>query len=406
VTRDSSNGRGAADGRPKLLLIKGSAPFGGDCVLMLELGRAAQERGFDVDVLATDPHFQEMIRSEGLGLVDLDVIRREIRPLWDLRGLLRLRRFLARSPYAIVHTHTTKPGIVGTLAARRAGVPAVMHTVHLFPFHEETGRLVTGAYVAIERLAARWCDRIVTVSESQRDWALRTGIGRPGQVVAIPNGVPADRAKPRRSREDVRAALGLRDHELMILSTGRLAEQKGLEYLIRAAALLRNDLQDARILLAGDGPLRDKLAKLVSSLELDDRVVLLGRRSDVGDLLVASDLVVLPSLWEGLSISLLEAMAAGRPVITTSIASNREVTNDGEAAVLVPPKDVVSLAAAIRSLAADPTRQQELAKRGQEVQRERYGLQRMLDVYMAEYERLTKRESVRAAAATVQVESA
>ncbi|HLE98704.1 MAG TPA: glycosyltransferase family 4 protein, partial [Gaiellaceae bacterium] len=382
------------------------APFGGDCVLMLELGRAAQERGFDVDVLATDPHFQEMIRSEGLGLVDLDVIRREIRPLWDLRGLLRLRRFLARSPYAIVHTHTTKPGIVGTLAARRAGVPAVMHTVHLFPFHEETGRLVTGAYVAIERLAARWCDRIVTVSESQRDWALRTGIGRPGQVVAIPNGVPADRAKPRRSREDVRAALGLRDHELMILSTGRLAEQKGLEYLIRAAALLRNDLQDARILLAGDGPLRDKLAKLVSSLELDDRVVLLGRRSDVGDLLVASDLVVLPSLWEGLSISLLEAMAAGRPVITTSIASNREVTNDGEAAVLVPPKDVVSLAAAIRSLAADPTRQQELAKRGQEVQRERYGLQRMLDVYMAEYERLTKRESVHAAAGTVKVESA
>ncbi|HET9461124.1 MAG TPA: glycosyltransferase family 4 protein [Gaiellaceae bacterium] len=373
---------------------------------MLELGRAAQERGFDVDVLATDPHFQEMIRSEGLGLVDLDVIRREIRPLWDLRGLLRLRRFLARSPYAIVHTHTTKPGIVGTLAARRAGVPAVMHTVHLFPFHEETGRLVTGAYVAIERLAARWCDRIVTVSESQRDWALRTGIGRPGQVVAIPNGVPADRAKPRRSREDVRAALGLRDHELMILSTGRLAEQKGLEYLIRAAALLRNDLQDARILLAGDGPLRDKLAKLVSSLELDDRVVLLGRRSDVGDLLVASDLVVLPSLWEGLSISLLEAMAAGRPVITTSIASNREVTNDGEAAVLVPPKDVVSLAAAIRSLAADPTRQQELAKRGQEVQRERYGLQRMLDVYMAEYERLTKPESAHAAAATVQVESA
>ena len=391
--------------RPKLLLIKGSAPFGGDCVLMLELGRAAREQGFAVDILATDPHFQEMIRSEGLGLVDLDVIRREIRPFWDLRGLVRLKRFLARSRYAIVHTHTTKPGIVGTLAARRAGVPAVMHTVHLFPFHEETGRVLTAAYVAVERLGAHWCDRIVTVSEAQRDWAVRAGIGRPGQVVAIPNGVPTDRAKPRRSRADVRAELGLSD-ELLILSTGRLAEQKGLEYLIRAAALLRDDLPGARILLAGDGPRRDKLAKLVSSLELYGTVVLLGHRSDVGDLLAASDLVVFPSLWEGLSISLLEAMAAGRPVITTSIASNREATNDGEAAALVPPKDAVSLAEAIRSLARDGPRQQELGRKGQEVQRERYGLPRMLDAYMAEYDRLLKRESVRTSAGQVQVESA
>ena len=391
--------------RPKLLLIKGSAPFGGDCVLMLELGRAAQEQGFDVDVLATDPHFQEMIRGEGLGLVDLDVIRREIRPLWDLRGFVRLARFLARSPYAIVHTHTTKPGIIGTLAARRAGTPAVMHTVHLFPFHEETGRFVTAAYVAVERFAARWCDRIVTVSEFQRDWALRAGIGRPGQVVAIPNGVPTDRAKPRRSRADVRAELGLGD-EFTILSTGRLAEQKGLEYLIHAAPLLRQDLPHARILLAGVGPLGNKLARLVSSLGLDDTVTLLGRRSNVGDLLAASDLIVLPSLWEGLSISLLEAMAAGRPIVTTSIGSNREVTNNGEAAVLVPPKDVASLAEAIRSLATDAPRLQELGRRAQEVQRERYGLPRMLDAYMAEYDRLLKRASVRASAGRVQVEGA
>ncbi len=389
--------------RPKLLLIKGSAPFGGDCVLMLELGRAAQEQGYDVDILATDPHFQEMIRSQGMGLVDLDVIRRSIRPLWDLRGLARLTRFLARSPYTIVHTHTTKPGIVGTLAARRAGTPAVMHTVHLFPFHEETGRVVTAAYVAAERLAARWCDRIVTVSEHQRDWALRVGVGRPDQLVSIPNGVPIDRAKPRRSRADIRAELGLGD-AFVILSTGRLAEQKGYEYLIRAAALLRDDQPAPQIVLAGGGPLRAKLEALVSSLDLEERVTLIGHRSDVGDLLAASDLVVLPSLWEGLSISLLEAMAAGKPVVTTAIGSNREVTNDGEAAVLVPPKDAASLAAAIRSLAADEQHRQELGRIGQLVQRERYSLQRMLDAYMSEYDGLLRRQSVRASARPVHVE--
>ena len=384
--------------RPKLLLIKGSAPFGGDCVLMLELGRAAQEQGYDVDILAIDPHFQEMIRSQGVGLVDLDVIRREIRPLWDLRGLVRLRRFLARSPYTIVHTHTTKPGIVGALAARRAGIPAVMHTVHLFPFHEETGRSVTAAYVAVERLAARWCDRIVTVSEFQREWALRVGVGRAEQIVSIPNGVPTDRAESRRSREEVRAELGVEDG-FMVLSTGRLAEQKGLEYLIRAGALLRGDMPAARIVLAGDGPLRQSLTKLVVDLRLEGTVSVLGHRAGVGDLLAASDLVALPSLWEGLSISLLEAMAAGKPVVTTSIGSNREVTNDGEAAVLVPPKDPGSLAAAIRSLAADPPRMLELGRKGQQLQRERYSLSRMLDAYMGEYDRLLRQNSVRATGA-------
>jgi glycosyltransferase involved in cell wall biosynthesis len=386
-----------------MLHIKGSAPFGGDCVLMLELGRAARERGLEVDILATDPHFREMISEEGLGLVDLDVIRREIRPLWDFRGLQRLTAFFSRSPYALVHTHTTKPGIVGTLAARRAGIRAVMHTVHLFPFHEETGRLTTAAYVRAERLAARWCDRIVTVSEYQREWALREGIGKPGQLVAIPNGVPTDRAKSTRLPAEVRTELGV-GKGFMILSTGRLAEQKGLEYLIRAAALLREDLPTPRIVLAGDGPLRDRLAKLVSDLRLEDTVALIGHRSDVGDLLAAADLVVLPSLWEGLSISLLEAMAAGKPVVTTTIGSNREVTNNGETAVLVPPKDPGSLASAIRSLAVDPGRLAELGRRGQRRQVERYTLRRMLDAYLDEYDRLLRQASTRPPAQPAQLE--
>jgi len=389
--------------RPKLLHIKGSSPFGGDCVLMLELGRAARERGFDVDVLAIDPHFQDLIRKEGLGLVDLDVIRREIRPFWDLRGLMRLTAFLSRSEYSIVHTHTSKPGIVGTLAARLAGIPAVIHTVHLLPFHEETGRIATAAYVGVERLAARWCDRIVTVSDFQRDWALRAGIGRPEKIVSIPNGVPTQRAQPRRSRAEVRAELGVGD-AFMMLSTGRLAEQKGLEHLIRAAGLLRQDLPTAKIFLAGDGPLELELSRLVSDLGLEDMVALLGLRSDVGDLLAASDLVVLPSLWEGLSISLLEAMAAGKPVVTTTVGGNREVTNDGETAVLVPPKDPASLAAAIRALVADRSRLDELGRRGQEAQRGRYSLQRMLDAYFDEYDRLLRRQSSRASRRQIQVE--
>ncbi len=367
-------------------------------MLVLEMARNARDRGFEVDILATDPHFQDLIRAAGIGLVDLDVIRREIRPLWDLRGLRRLTRFLRASSYEIVHTHTSKPGVVGRLAATRAGVPVVVHTVHGFGFHEETGVLETAVYTMLERIAARWCDRIVTVSDFHRQWALRAGIGTPEQIVAIPNGVPAERAQPLRARADVRQELGIGDR-LMILSTGRLAEQKGLEYLIRAAALLRERRSDVSIVLAGDGPLMDALERLIHELGVGDLVRILGFRADVCDLLDAADLVVLPSLWEGLSISLLEAMAAGKPVITTTIGSNREVTNDGEAAVLVPPKSPRGLADAIVALADDPARRHELAHVAREVQARRYTIGRMLDSYVEQYDLLIRRK--RAAVAVV-----
>lgn len=387
---------------PKLLHIKG-AGFGGDSVLIAELGRAARERGFEVDVLATDPRFHDLVRDAGLGVVDLDVIRRPIQPLWDLRGLVRLTRFLSRSEYSIVHTHTSKAGFVGRLAATRVGIPVIIHTPHLFPFHEESGRATTSAYLAVERLAARWCHTIVAVSEFHRAWALGVGIGRPDQIVAIPNGVPTDRAKPTRARDEIRAELGIGD-ALTVLSMGRLAEQKGLEYLIRAAALLRPELPAAKIIVAGDGPLEGRLSRLVSDLRLEDTVLLIGFRSDVGDLLSASDLVVLPSLWEGLSISLLEAMAAAKPVVTTTLGSNREVTDDGDAAVLVPSKDPEALARAILTLAADPSRRDELGKKGQKIQRERYTLRRMLDAYANEYDRLLKQARPRRFARRVQFE--
>jgi glycosyltransferase involved in cell wall biosynthesis len=373
--------------KPRLLQIVGSSKFGGDSVLILELARAAEANGYEVDILATDPRFQELIRAQGVGLVDLDVIRRDIRPIWDLRGLVRLARFLRASSYSLVHTHTSKPGIVGRLAATMSDVPARIHTVHLFPFHEESGPWPTRTYVAAERLAARWCDRIITVSEFHRDWASLLGIGKPGQVKAIPNGVPTERVDSRRSREEVRAELGVQ-RDFVVLSNGRLAEQKGLEYLVRAAPLLVKATPPITILLAGEGPLRQSLSALAKQLGVTDRVKFTGFRSDVGDLLAAADLVALPSLWEGLSISLLEAMAAGKAIVTTSIGSNREVTRDGAAAVLIQPKDPPALATAIRSLANDSERRKSLGRRAREEQQARYTLDRMLDAYLAEYDEL------------------
>ena len=381
------------DNRPAMLQVVGPSKFGGDSVLVLEIARAAEQHGYRVDILASDPRFRELIRAEGFGLVDLDVLKREIRPVADLSALLRLTRILGRSHYDVVHTHTSKPGVIGRLAATRSRVPAVLHTVHLFGFHEESGPLATGVYSRIERAAAHWCDRIVTVSEYHREWALRLGIGTPEQVVAIPNGVPASRAYGVRPRAEVRAELGLADGVVAVLFTGRLAEQKGIEHLLRAVPLLGANRSRVRVLLAGDGPLLDPLTRLASEIGVLDVVRFLGFRSDIGDLLGAADVVALPSLWEGLSISLLEAMAAGRAVVTTSIGSNREVTRDGAVASLVPPKDPVALASALDRLVEDPAWRDELGRLALREQRTRYTMDRMLEAYLEEYDRLRARNA-------------
>ena len=369
----------------RLLHIVGESRFGGIAKIILPLGKIAQAEGWQVDVLTTDPVVQQAVKQHGLGLVNLDVIRREIRPVWDLRGLVRLTRFLRSEPYQIVHTHTSKAGFVGRLAARLAGVPVIVHTAHGFAFHEESPVSVRRFYSALERLASQWCDRIVTVSEFHRTWAIELGICSPRRIVAIPNGI----AEVVRNREvglaEVRREMGARHGDLVILSMARLAPDKGLEYLIEAANILPRTGRRIRIVIAGDGSERDRLEQLAARLGVTDRVVFLGFREDVGDLLAASDLVVLPSLREGLSIALLEAMATGKPIVATSIGSQREVASRADMARLVRPADALALSEAIVRLAGDEALMARLGAGARALYESRYTENRMLQSYRQLY---------------------
>ena len=355
----------------------------------MQLARLAVDLGWETQVLTTDPIFQSELREREIGIVDLDVIRREIRPTRDLAGLWRLVGFLRQNRYTIVHTHTSKAGIVGRLAARLAGVPVVVHTAHGFAFHERSPRSVVRACALAERIAGIWCDRIITVSRFHRSWAIELGIAKTPKVIAIPNGIPPERVRPDRDRLAIRSLLGVAPDELVILSAGRLAPQKGLEYLMEALPVLERQLpQPFSVWLAGEGPLEAKLRALAAVQARSGRVRFLGFREDIGNLLEGADLIVLPTLREGLSIALIEAMAAGKPVIATSIGSNCELTGNGAAGLLVPPEDPAALATAIRELAVHPERADQL---GQEARRRYlsfYTLDQMLDRYKQEYLRL------------------
>ena len=373
-----------------LLHVVGDSRYGGGVQIIFPLAVRARREGWKVDILTTDPIWQQLIREsgKGVGIVALDVIHRQIRPLWDLEGMRRLTAYLREHPYTIVHTHTSKAGLVGRMAATVANVPVVVHTAHGFAFHEQSSRAARWLYSSIEHYAADCCDAVVCVSRFHRKWALELGIGTPERVVAIPNGLPPERANATRSRAEMRAELQLKDDELMLFSAGRLAPQKGFEYLIRAIPLLERSLtRPFRVFLAGEGELREPLEKIARQAGAQQHLQFLGFRNDVTNLWAAADIVVLPSLWEGLSISLLEAMAAAKPIVTTRIGSNYEVVAHEETALLVEPANVEQLTAAILRCAEDRVLCDSLGRRAAELYRSQYTYDRMLDDYMNLYER-------------------
>ncbi len=368
--------------------IVGDSKFGGGSRIVLHLAKAAIDAGHEVSVVGTDSLFVAKLQEAGARPVMLVRIPRSINPWADLAALFRLHRHFRHERYDLVHTHTSKAGMIGRLAAKTAGVPAVVHTVHGFAFHEQSRPVVVNLVASLERLAAHWCDRLVTVSHFHRDWAIALDIAAPTKIVAIPNGIAPPSEAETTDRRAVREALGVGRDEQMVLAMGRLATQKGMAYLIDAAAQLRDHEPSLRFFIAGDGPLREELESRIITRGVEDSVRMLGFREDIEALYHAADIVAQPSLWEGLSISLLEAMARGKPVVTTDINSNREVAEESGAAHLVPTCDSSALAEILGQMAANPNECQAQGHRAVATYRERYTLDRMQDAYLKLYEAL------------------
>ena len=388
--QDSRSGREVNVGTPRRMIhVIGGSEYGGGSVMIAQWARAAIDAGWEVDILASNPRTQAAARAVGAGVVDLDVARRPIRPLRDFVDLIRLYWFFRNNRYNLVQCHTSKGALLGRAAATLARVPVVVATAHGFAFNERSSQLTIRAITLVERLAARWCHRITFVSEFHGRWAAELKIGRQEQHVVIPNGIPDIADSVERPRKEVREDLGVDEDEFLIVAHARLAPQKGLDVLIDALPeAIAISSRPVRAVIAGEGPDRAVLEDTIRRRDLSKSVTLLGFRSDIADLLAAADVIVLPSNWEGLSISLLEALASGRPVITTRIGSNVEVTSDGRAALLVERDDPEALAQAISRLADDDDLASQLQSRARNAYVDRYTDTEMNRKYVELYDQL------------------
>lgn len=291
-------------------------------------------------------------RALGIEPVVVPELVREVRPTRDLIALGRLYRLIRAGRFDLVHTHTSKAGALGRVAARLALTPVVVHTPHGHVFDGYFGPTATHTFLALERGLAHLDDTMIAISDRCRADHLRLGVGRAQRFVTIPSGIPA----PPDDRDAARVAMGLADGELAIGCVGRLASVKGQAILLDAFARLARRHPEARLVLVGDGPCRDELQALAGRLHLDGTVRFLGLRDDASALLAGFDLYVQPSLNEGMGRALAQAMAAGVAVIATDAPGPAELVGVDGAGLLVPAGDPNALAAAIEALLDDEPR--------------------------------------------------
>ena len=339
-----------------------------------------------------DERFLEDVQAVGAaGIAVLDLpMHREISPLSDWRCLRQLRAAMAAWEPQIVHGHSSKGGFLARLAARSLRPrPRTVYNPHGFAFQMRTSALKRGLYVALERLAGRWTDVLVAGCDGQRQLALQRHVVPEERIAIIPNGIRMDEFRVAADQEACRRALGLPTEVTLMGTVAALTPQKGVAQLVRAAAAVHRERPRVHLAVAGHGPLLPQLRRLAESLQASEAIHFLGQRDDVPQFLAALDVFVLPSLWEGLPYALLEAGAAGVPVIATAIPGNVDVIEHGHSGLLVAPGDHLELTLALFRALDDP-QMPRLAEALQERVERDYSLERMIAGHVRMYEGLVQ----------------
>jgi len=355
--------------------------IGGTRRHLVDVCKAQAERGLDVHVCAAalrQPDFEQDLRdmaARGCAVHPLPMVR-SIRPATDWRHLRRLKALVRATRPDVVHTHSSKAGVLGRLASIQCGIGARVHTPHTFAFLFEA--MFSGPkrrlFRTIETRLARRTDAIIAVSQSEGESFARSGVVPPSRIRVVPNGI--DTAPWSAAEPLARAELGATGGAPLAIVVGLLNVAKGQDVLLRAlAACERRELE---LCIVGHGETESELRALARDLGLAERVHFLGFRTDVPRLMKTADFLCLPSRWEGLPYVVLEAFAAGRPVVATDVSGARDLVDEATGC-RVAVDDVPALARALSELAAlGADERARLGRRGAALVEERYSTAAMV----------------------------
>src|SRR5829696_3212131 len=380
-------GQDQADQRPepfRVMRIISRMNIGGPATHVVLLNAGLDRRGYDCLLVTgsegtNEGSLRDLAESSGLRVALIPELGREIAPWSDFVTVVKLYRLMRRERPHVVHTHTAKAGFVGRIAARLAGVPVVLHTFHGHVFHGYFLPAKTRLFLLIERLGARLSTRIITISPRLREEIAQFGVTGRERIEVIPLGFELESfASQPRGTGDFRRSLGLPTDAKLVGAVGRLVPIKNIPLLLEAAATARQEDPDIRVVLVGDGELRGELEAGAEALGLGQAVTFAGWRRDLASVYADLDAVVISSHNEGTPASLIEAMATGRPVVSTRVGGVPDLIGDGETGRLVPPGDREALAAALLALFGESELTAEMAERARRRVLERHQAERLV----------------------------
>ena len=360
------------------LSARGLVEEGHECVLL-----SGPSEGREGSLLAR-------MKNPGFKVVESPLFVREISPWTDLKAILWLTDFLKKEKFDVIHTHSSKAGIIGRIAGRRAGVPLVVHTIHGLAFGPYDSFLKNQLYIRAERYAAKRCDRIYSVAQAMIDQCLAAKIGCPEQFQVVYSGMELDRFLNAKPDPQLRKELGIPENCRVVGAVARLFPRKGYEDFFPVAAKVARACPDTCFLILGDGPMRSEYEKLTESLGIRDKVFFAGLVSPdrISEYIALTDIVAHYSLKEGLPRVAVQALAEGKPVTAYPLDGTPEVVLDGKSGFLTPPGDRDAAADALIRLLSDETLRRSLGEFGRELVRDKFPWRKMSDTLIRDYQRI------------------
>jgi len=345
-------------------------------------------KGHDVDMVSgpssgPEGSLEPRIRAQGIRLITVKEMVREINPFLDAVAFIKLACILKKNRYDVVHTHSAKAGILGRIAAKAAKRNTlVIHTVHGLSFHDFQSRFLNFIYIAAEKIAAAFTDHFICVGEIMKEKSLAAGIGRASQYSVVYSGFEIEPYREaEKERASIREKLGIGEKEKVVGMIGRLYHLKGQEYLLRAFAEIAAEIPEARLLLVGDGILRDSLEKYAEEKGIYGKVIFTGLVAPerIPGFVAAMDILAHTSLREGLPKAVAQGFAGGKAVVAFDVDGSKELVLNGETGFLIPPGDEKMLKEKILRLLRNPGESYIMGQRGRKRVEDLYPVHKMVD---------------------------
>ena len=317
-------------------------------------------------------------------------LRRSINPCFDLIALIKLTHFIKKNRFDIVHTHSSKAGILGRTAAYLAKTPVIIHTVHGLPFFKEQNRILNLLYAAAEKLAAKITAKIVCVSETLIRNALESGVAEKDKFLTIYSGIDFSSYDIREEQtRELKASLNIPENAFVVGKLARLFHGKGHDYLLRAALYLKQKKHNFRILLIGDGILKDSLMRKCRQMGIEENCIFAGLipPEQISLYLSAVNVLAHTSLHEGLPRAVVQAFALGKPAVCFDVDGACDAVKDGENGFLIPAKDDRLLGEKLDFLAQHPEQAAKMGEQGRMLAFKKFDKKNMIEALAALYKK-------------------